>query len=82
VKYVQVQDRHEDVTSKDMMTTAVKMLKEVLQAHDQATPDNAILLYQEGLKLTPETHSQQWRILCELSDAPDSVPSHWESGTG
>jgi hypothetical protein len=69
VKYIQVQDRHEDVTSKDMMTTAVMMLKEVLQAHDQATLENAILLYQEGLKLTPETHSQHWRILWELSDA-------------
>ncbi|KAJ7458199.1 CHAT domain-containing protein [Mycena latifolia] len=64
-----VQKRHEDVTSKDMMTSAVVMLKEVLQAHDQAILENAILLYQEGLKLTPETHSQQWNILLELADA-------------
>ncbi|KAF7344115.1 CHAT domain-containing protein [Mycena venus] len=64
-----VQDRHEDVTSKDMMTSAVMILKEVLQAHDQAKLETAIFLYQEGLKQTPETHSHQWRILWELSDA-------------
>jgi tetratricopeptide (TPR) repeat protein len=52
-----------------MMTSAVGMLKEVLQAHDQVILENAVLLYQEGLKLTPETHSQWWRILWELSDA-------------
>ncbi|KAJ7844825.1 hypothetical protein B0H13DRAFT_2286274 [Mycena leptocephala] len=64
-----IQDRQEDVSSKDMMTSAVGMLKEVLQAHDQATLENAVFLYQEGLKLTPKTHSQWWRILWELSDA-------------
>ncbi|KAJ7210756.1 hypothetical protein GGX14DRAFT_624867 [Mycena pura] len=66
---VVVQDRHEDVTSKDMTTSACMMLKEVLQAHNQATLETAILLYQEGLKLTPKTHCQHWRILWELSDA-------------
>ncbi|KAJ7478768.1 tetratricopeptide repeat-containing protein [Mycena galericulata] len=63
------QDTHEDVTSKDMMTSAVMMLKEFLQAHNQATLETAIQLYQEGLKLTEETHAQQWRMLWELSDA-------------
>ncbi|KAJ6546223.1 CHAT domain-containing protein [Mycena vulgaris] len=64
-----VQDRHEYVTCKDMMTSAVMLVKEVLQAHDQATLETAILLYQEGLKLTPETHFQRWRILWELAHA-------------
>ncbi|KAJ7906427.1 hypothetical protein B0H13DRAFT_1880582 [Mycena leptocephala] len=64
-----VQDGHEDVTSKDMMTSAVMMLKEFLQAHNQETLETSILLYQEGLKLTAETHFPQWRILWELSDA-------------
>ncbi|KAJ7448838.1 tetratricopeptide repeat-containing protein [Mycena galericulata] len=61
--------RHEDVTSKEMMTGAVRMLKEFLQAHNQVTLETAILLYQEGLKLTAETHFQWWRVLWELSDA-------------
>ncbi|KAJ7501312.1 hypothetical protein B0H11DRAFT_1908186 [Mycena galericulata] len=64
-----VQDMHEDVTSNNMMTSAVMMLKEFLQAHSQATLENSILLYQEGLKLTAETHFQRWRMLWELSDA-------------
>ncbi|KAJ7501555.1 tetratricopeptide repeat-containing protein [Mycena galericulata] len=63
-----VHDIHGDVTCKDMMTSAVMMLKEFLQAHNQATLETAILLYQESLKLTAETHFQRWRILWELSD--------------
>ncbi|KAJ7438299.1 CHAT domain-containing protein [Mycena galericulata] len=64
-----VHDTHEEVTCKDMMASAVMMLKEFLQAHSQATLETSILLYQEGLKLADEAHAQQWRMLQELSDA-------------
>ncbi|KAJ7914387.1 CHAT domain-containing protein [Mycena leptocephala] len=50
------------------MKSAVGMLTDFHGAHDSATLATAIMLYQEALKLFPESYAQRWEILWELSE--------------
>ncbi|KAJ7438156.1 CHAT domain-containing protein [Mycena latifolia] len=57
---------HEDLP--DMLKTVALIITDFHHAHDWAALANAIMLYQEALKLLPENYPQRWKILWELAD--------------
>ncbi|KAJ7253870.1 CHAT domain-containing protein [Mycena rebaudengoi] len=66
--HVQYTDDHKKVNTQDMMKNAASILVDFLQVHDQVLLENAIFLYKEALKLLPESHSEHWKIMWELSE--------------
>ncbi|KAJ7246075.1 tetratricopeptide repeat-containing protein [Mycena rebaudengoi] len=66
--HVQYTDDHKKVNTQDMMKNAASILVDFLQVHDQVLLENAILLYKEALKLLPDSHSEHWKIMWELSE--------------
>ncbi|KAJ6526886.1 tetratricopeptide repeat-containing protein [Mycena vulgaris] len=61
-------DNNENEDIQVMMKNGVIMLTGFREAHDQVKLENAIKLYQEAMKLFPESYLQQWRVLWELSE--------------